>query len=376
MKWNRFLCVIGRITVTFIFAELTLLCLFPYKADPRNHRLSASPIKMTTSIIAGLVGGAFYIYVCLTLLSDPELKPIYVGVSFYNITLWNTFGFLLVVTFYGFQVVMGHALVRFINILHEKYTTFGLFYTPKSMSMFALNYHDPEAVLEIRHVYIPVFFKAVVCHSSIVVLKCMMSYFLALSYPGTNLPMLTFCIVFPYIIMASSSNYILLGLRKNAFLYVALKRKLERIYEEIVTLCRDPGGKSHYAKMKRFCELSDEVDSLCKSFTEVTQIVTILTTTYHVHMLLIVCYTVSQNLTLTFLLYRGVSSMVNTGHSPFHVSFYITATFFIYLILFEILLIVVSVDEAERQYRDVLRQVHLINYWQNKFDSRLRQSVS
>lgn len=326
MKWNRFLCVIEAITVTFIFAELTLLCLFPYKADPRNHRLSASPIKMTTSIIAGLVGGG----ILHLRLPDPSVGSwtkahLRGGLLLHHYPVEHL-GFLLVVTFYGFQVVMGPALVRFINILHEKYTTFGLFYTPKSMSMFALNYHDPEAVLEIRHAPHPSFlqgsrlslqYRCVEVHDVLLP---------ALSYPGTNLHMLTFCIVFPYIIMASSSNYILLGLRKNAFLYVALKRKLERIYEEIVTLCRTPGGRVTTPRWRDSVSSVMKLTRCARVSQRSPQIVTILTTTYHVHMLLIVCYTVSQNLTLTFLLYRGVSSMVTTGHSPFHVSFYITAT--------------------------------------------------
>lgn len=95
-----------------------------------------------------------------------------------------------------------------------------------------------------------------------------------------------------------------------------------------------------------------------------------LTEMYYIHMLLILGYTVSNNLTLIYQQYMGLT------RPQFDSRLLTTEIAFIVLSLVEILMIINSIDEAESLSQKVLREVHLINYWQKTFDCRLKHSVS
>lgn len=368
---SKALILISKFTLVFIFLELNLFGLFPFKVNPKTLRSQKSQLHVFYCAFSGVVSFALYYWIALELLADPGLAYLTEGVAFYTIILRNICSFSIFVIFYSYQLIKRDELMVTLRYLNASLGTFGLFYSGGKLDLDVLDRNDPEVLREITHVYKPAFLKGIVCHLVVIVLKLLMAYFLKLSSPSTSLWMLALYLAYPYTLQSATSSYMLIGIRKTSFLYVAMHRKLQSMNEEVQKLVKATEQElSHFAKMTRFCELSDQVDSLASSFDLITNIGMKLVETYHVHMLIILGYTVTNNLTLFYQQYMGVT------RGSMDPRLLITDMAFIFCSLFEILLIINSVGEAEMLSRKVLREVHLINYWQQKFDSRLRQSVS
>lgn len=366
---SRTLILLSKFTTFFVFTELNVLGLFAYKIDAKTLRASDSQWKLYLCCFCGISGFCLYLWVALQMLADPSLSYFYDGVAYYTIFLRNICSFLLIVIFYAYQITNRKHIVDFLNDFHEAYSTFALFYTANTPQLAIMGEGNPDTCREIRHVYSPVFWKGVVCHLVVIWVKILMGYYIHLSFPESSLPILLFYLLYPYTLQSATSSYLLFSTRNASFLYVAMAEKLGRIHEEVKQLAKDSEA-TQFIKMKRFCDLSDQVDSLAISFNRITRIGMTLSETYYIHMLLILGYSVSNNLTLCFQLYLGVTSNVLDSRV------FITQILFILLIMLEIHLIINSVTGAEALFRKVLRQVHLINYWQRKFDCRLKLSVS
>lgn len=364
----------ARLTLAFVFAQLNFLGLFAYRVDYNSHRASTSRFKLAYCALAGLGSILMYATVLRHLLGNNTLLAYYSGVSYGAIFLSDIFSCVLIVTFYAYQIVYRKRLIAFLNDLNDAYATFGLFYSVQRLHFTSLDLHYPENMREIDHVYRPLFVKGIVCHSLVLACMLAMAYLLHLGYPTSSLTMFMFFFGFPYTLQSATSSYMLLGLRKLSFLYVEMTRKFSAIYEEVKGLAQDQ-QMSQFRKMERFCELSDQVDSLAISYDRVTRITMTYSEHYHVHMLLILAFSVANLLTLFFLQYVGLSYLQESSH-PFDLRISIAAIVFIIVDIFEILLIINSVENAERWSFKVQKQVQLINYWQKGFDCRLKQSVS
>lgn len=368
---SKALIFISKLTLVFIFYELNFFGLFPFKVNAKTLLSQKSQFHVFYCAFSGVVSFSLYFWVAMELLADPGLAFITEGVAFYTIILRNICSFSLLVIFFSYQLIKREELMVTLHYLNASLGTFGLFYNGGTLDLNALNRTDPEVLREITHVYKPAFWKGIVCHLVVIALKLLMAFFLKLSSPSTSLWMLVFYLAYPYTLQSATSSYMLIGMRKTSFLYVAMHRKLQSLNEEVQKLVKASDHEmSHFAKMTRFCELSDQVDSLASSFDLITNIGMKLVETYHVHMLIILGYTVTNNLTLFYQQYLGLT------RGALDPRLLITEMAFVFCSLFEILLIINSVEEAEMLSRKVLREVHLINYWQQKFDGRLRQSVS
>lgn len=365
---TRIVAWLSKFTLFFVIFELMTFGLFAYRLDPINHRSVASRNRVIICALSGLTMFGSYLWVALNLLADPALAYFYNGIAYYTIVLRNVFSFLLIIVFYAFQLIKRNSMIKFLNELNDSFESFGLFYSAQTLNISALDKGGAETLREIKHVYRPVFIK-VVLHLIIIGTKLLMGIFMHADFPESNLGMLIYYLVLPYIIQSATSSYMLLGLRKSSYLYVAMTEKLKQIHGEVKQLVKNE-DQSQFAKMKRFCELSDQVDSLGASFDKITSLTLELTESYNVHTLLILGYTVSNNLTLFYQQYMGLTGDV------IHNRVLATEIIFILINVGEILLVIGSVEEAETMFRRVLKEVHLINYWQKSFDCRLKQSVS
>lgn len=370
---SRFRIYSGRFSLIFVFAQMNLFGQFSYKVDYKAHRAFKSPYKLAYCVLAGITAVFMYLAVLDHLLSNTTLVGYYDGVSYYAIIVCDLSCLSLISTFYGFQVVKRQHLIDIFNDLDVAYKTFGLFYSVEKLNFNVRDLEIPENMREINHVYRPLFWKGVVCHLTILLCLLDMSYLVALNYPNANLVMFQFYFCFPYTFQTATSSYMMLGLRKLSFLFSEMQRKLREIHEEVRDLTENR-EVSQFQKMKRFCELSDQVDSMALSFERITGLGMTFSDCYQVHFFLILIFNVANSLTMLFLLYMGVAHHVN-GIRPIDFRITIAACLFIVLDLTEILFLVNSVEMAENMSNKVLKEVHLVNYWQKGFDCQLKRSV-
>lgn len=298
-RWS----LLAGFTLIFVFVELNLLGLFSFKVDLHTHRATQCRTRLiySTTIHALLFIG--YLSTVLYFLADPSLAFFYSGVSYYTIVLWNSASFLLLIHFYGFQIYRRSLLIDFLNDLSDAYPTFALFYSPGRQHFEVLSAGTEDSLREIHHVYEPLFWKGFVCHLLLINVKFLLGYFIHLSCNTANFLLLLFFLTYPYIVQSATSSYLFLGLRKISYLYVAMGAKLKAIHGQVVELAQDT-ALSDFVKMKRFCEISDQIDSMSISFDRITALGMRLSEAYHMHMLLILGYSVSNNLALLFMQYR------------------------------------------------------------------------
>lgn len=371
---KKFLVYLGKFTLLFLMGEMTVLGLFSYRVDYVTRHAISCPIRFIHCAIMGICCTTTFTYICLSFAADPELQHYYDGVTYLAILMSNIICAVMILVFYGTQLINRKSYMNFLNQLTKDYETFGLFYN----NQIHLNYRDLVCLSnlrEIAHVYIPLFWKSVVCHFTVLTLISYMCYSFSKDISVSNAIGLLIFQGLPYLVQSATSSYLFLGAKKMSFLNVELEGKLEAIQRELKLLIITKNVSQH-AKMKRFCELSEEVDSLCASFQTIICSGRNITKLYAIHILLILGYYVFISLTQLFMLYMSTTSYLRGNSAFFDFSAAMASIGFLTINVLEVLLVVNAVDQSESICRKVVKRVHIINYWQRHFDNRLKQSVS
>lgn len=371
--WVNLRIFVAKITIAFVFAEIKLLGLVAYHLNYVDRVATLSAWKVLYSGTVGLLLGMAYIWIAISLLGDRNLEYFYAGVSFYVIVITSVLSIVLIFTFYAFQIINRRNMANYHNILRENYTNFGLFYGNR-IKFDSSDRKYAENIREIDFVYMPLFGKCVI-HLTIVLTHILISLFIDIIFPGESFVGILVHLLAPYALQSCTSTYLFLATKKMAFLYMEMSRKLMEMRVGVIRLVVEDSQASQFERMTAFCDLSDQVDSMAISFRKITQMGMKLAEYYGLHMLFILAYSVSTSLMMLFFQYMGLAHH-SRGLFTYDIRVAAATTGFIILNVVEILLIINVVEDAELRCRRVMKEIHLINYWQRKFDVRLKQSVS